>query len=351
MSDRIKDGITRSMDCLHASEDTYEEVMGMIGKQSRLRAPRGTWDWMKVAAVALVAVLVVGTGAYAAVTSGLFANLFGTHGYGDDGYYEESPIPGIYSRSTQWFDVNEEKAAELVGDKVQHVEQTIEHDGYVLTVHDFLADENGTVIAWATFSNESGIGDVIDPYGAYLRFDTVHFDADGPFMGVAMIATNPGEKDNSVVLVNRNSVTDTSADLTFYYASYDCKTPEALTWRMNFGEETWGVIDTRIETDAVPVTSPVEAVACDAIDVTPISVRVRRPSLCGVAGMTVNYKDGTQMIIEDDNYYNIVCECANMDNDILRIPTALLDTNQLESVTVTMDDTGALQEYTFTPAE
>ena len=351
MSDAMKEGISRSMESLHASEDTYEEAMKMIENDARVTAPRGSWSWMKVAAVALAAVLVIGTGAYAAVTSGLFANLFGTHGYGDEGYYEEGPMIGIYSRSTQWFDVNEEKATELLGDKVQHVDQTIEHDGYVLTVHDFLADENGAVIAWATLSNENGIGDVIDPYGAYLRFDTVFPDEDGPFMGVAMIATNPGEKDNNVVLVNRGSMTDTSAELTFYYASYDCKTPEALTWCMNFGEETWGVIDTRIETEAVPVTSPVEGVTCDAIDVTPISVRVRRPSLCGVGSMTVNYKDGTQMIIADENYYNIVCECANMDNDVLWIPTALLDTSQLESVTLTMDDTGALKEYVFTPAE
>ena len=350
MSKDFKQGISTSMDCLHASEDTYEEVMKMVNKNTRVQTPRGTWSWMKVAAVALVAVLVIGTGAYAAVT-GVFSNLFGTHGYGDEGYYEEGPIPGIYSRGTQWFDVSDEKATELVGDKVQHVGQTIEHGGYVLTVHDFLADENGVAIAWATFSNENGIGDVIDPYGAYLRFDTIFPDEDGPFMGVAMRVTNPGEKDNSVVLVNRASVTETSAELTFYYASYDCETPEALTWAMNFGEETWGVIDVTVETDAVPVNAPVEAVACGSVDVTPISVRVRRPSVCGVGNLTVNYADGTQQVIVDDTYYNIVCECANMAGDELWIPTALLDTNQIASVNVSMDDTGVLKDYVFTPAE
>ena len=307
------------------------------------------WGWAKIVAVALAAVLVLGTAAFALTRGiGAFQDLFGTHGYTD----VERKEDGIFHmRGTQWFEVDEEKAAALVGDKIQEVNQTIEHDGYVLTVHGFVADANGAAIGWATLVNENGLDNVyLSGDGNLIKYDTISPDWDGAFQFVSMRAANEGENDNHGVLINRANDDGTTLELTFYYASQDCKTPEALEFRMGFSEETWGEIDTVVATDPVAVKSVAEAVTCGIVDVSPISVRVRRQQASAVDNMTLTYADGAQQVIADDNYYNVVCDSANLDGDVLWIPTTLIKSDEIASVYLLTDDGSQPTEHVFTPA-
>ena len=353
MSNDIKQGITNSMDCLHASEDTYEEVMAVMNRSTRVQK-RSAWSWIKVAAVALVAILVIGTGAYAAAT-GVFENMFGKLGHTDAGRKED----GIFHiKGVQYFDVSEGEAAALVGDKIQYVNQTIEHDGYVLTAHAFLVDENGCAIGWATLSNENGLDGIYGHGdGNLIKADVVGPDWDGPFQYVGMTASDAPDQtglysdhDNHSVLVNLDTATDTSIDLVFYYASAECRTPGGIIFGMGFADETWGEIDVAINTDPVAPAAVLEAVDCGAYSVSPISIKHM-----GVAQsmtyLAIDYADGSSQAIVTDEYYNVALDNANMKGEQLYMPTALLDTGQLVSVSLqSYNSAGILSDYVFTPA-
>ena len=344
MSNAFEDGISKSMDCLHASEDTYEEVMNVITSDARVVAPRGAWSWIKVAAVALAAVLVIGTGAIAAAT-GVFENMFGTHGYTEVG-------PEDHAKGIQYFDVSKEAAAAIVGDNIHYVDKTIEHDGYVLTVHAFVVDENGCVLGWATLSNENGLGNIYAVGDGHLfKGDFVVPDSNGPFQGVAMIdATDGNDKDNTCVYINRETATDTSLDLICYFASADCVAPDAIEFRMAFSEETWGVVDTVVKTDSFAVTNVCDAVECGPFSISPISIKSARNAET-IHNLSLTYTDGTEQIIINDDFYNVFLDNGS-NNGFLYMPTALLDTDQLVSVNLTARNAdSSVSDYVFTPAE
>ena len=355
MSNGFKQGITNSMDCLHASEDTYEEVMNVINKDARVMAPRGAWSWMKVAAVALVAVLVIGTGAYAAAT-GVFENMFGKLGHTNVGRQED----GIFHiKGVQYFDVSEGEAAAIVGDKIQYVNQTIEHDGYVLTAHAYLVDENGCAIGWATLSNEDGLDGIYSSGDGHLiKGDLVGPDWDGPFQYVSMRASdvpNPtglsGSTYNSGVIVNYDTATDTSIDLVFYYASAECEVPGGIEFRMGFSEETWGEVDTIVKTDSVKPAAVLEAVDCGPYSVSPISIK-HVNGVESMTNLTVNYADGSNQVILNDQYYNVALDYANTKGEQLYMPTALLNPDELVSVYLqSYNADGTISDHVFTPAE
>ena len=351
MKNAIKQSITKSMDSLHASEDTYEEVMEMVNKNTRRQAPRGAWSWAKVAAVALAAVLVIGTGAYATAT-GWFANMFGTHGYTD-------VEPEDHGKGVQYFDVSEEAVAALVGDKFNNVGQTIEHDGYVLTVHGYVVDENGCAIGWATLSNENGIDTAyIQADGHLFKTDMIGPDEEGPFQYVVMTASDgnyvnevdngvdsTGHSDNHAVAVNRATATDTSLDLVFYYVSGDGNAPGGIEFRMGFCDDAQDTTSTIVKTDSFAVANVLDAVECGSFSVTPISIK---GGLAGtIHNLSITYADGTEQLIENDYYYNVV-----LDNGSLYMPTALLNTNELASVNLTVRNADStVSDYVFTPAE
>ena len=352
MSKDYKQGISTSMDCLHASEDTYEEVMKMVEKDTRTRATHGAWTWMKVAAVALVAVLVVGTGAYAAVT-GVFANLFGALGYTD-------VEPEDHSKGVQYFYVSEEEAAAIVGDGVHYVNQVIEHDGYVLTVHAYVVDENGCAMGWATLTNENGIdATYIQADGHLFKTDTIGSALGATFQYVTMTASDgnyvnevdngvdsTGHSDNHAVAINRETATDTSLDLVFYYASGDGNTPGGIEFRMGFYDDAQHTTSTIVKAGSFAVANVLDAVDCGPFSVSPISIK--GAGLVGtVHNLSITYADGTEQLIENDDYYNVV-----LDNGSLCMPTALLNTNELVSVNLTARNADStVSDYVFTPAE
>ena len=356
MSNDIKRSIANSMDCLHASEDTYEEAMAVVNKNTRSQK-RMAFSWVKIAAVALVAVLVIGTGAYAAAT-GVFENLFGLKGY-------EDVEPGDHIKGVQYIDVSAETAAVVVDDNVHYVNQSIEHDGYVLTVHAYVVDENGCAMGWATLSNENGISaDYIHADGHLFKHDMIGPEWEGPFQYVVMTASDgnyvndvdngivcSGHNDNHTVAINRETATDTSLDLVFYYASGDCRTPGGIEFRMGFSEETWGFVDTVVKTDSFAVTNVLDAVDCGSFSVSPISIK-HKGTLETIHNLSVNYTDGTGQCIINDYYYNVALDNANLNNEQLYIPTALLETGRLESVHLIMrDSAGNVTDRVFTPAE
>lgn len=348
MRNDIKQGISTSMDCLHASEDTYEEVMNVINndaRKTRAQVPRGAWSWAKVAAVALAAVLVIGTGAYATAT-GWFANMFGTHGYTD-------VEPEDHGKGVQYFDVSEEAAAALVGDKFNNVDQVIEHDGYVLTVHGYVVDENGCAIGWATLSNENGLRKLYGIADGHLfKGDFVLSDENGPFKGVCMTSAAGGnDMDNHAAYIDRATATDTSLDLVFYYASYDCETPDAIEFRMAFSEETWGAIDTVVKTDPLAAANVLDAVDCGGFSVSPISIKCTRNAMT-MHNLSLMYADGSEQLIVSDDYYNVMLDTANTDHEHLYMPTALLNTDELVSVNLSDREWDSrVIDYVFTPAE
>lgn len=155
---------------LHASEDTLTEVMKMAREQEtrkKMRHPARTG-----ALIALAAALLMGS-AFAAVTNGFFATVFGSKGQEDVAAHEVTePQKGSTYEvpAMEWVDVDETRAEELVGDHVATIGTSVSVGDWTLTVDDYTIDDRGIGAIVYTLSNPNGLGDTIRDvgYGEYF---------------------------------------------------------------------------------------------------------------------------------------------------------------------------------------
>lgn len=164
----------QAFDGLHASDNTYEEVLMKVNDDYEPR--RGMTR--RAFAIALAGVLACGGTAYA-VTSGLFSSAFGSKGHDDvpATTLDDGKGGSITAPAMQFVDTSEEDAARILGDAVQHVGLSCEAEGYALAVEDLVVDEQGVGVATFTLTASGGVSQFIGTYGddypdyGYLKFE------------------------------------------------------------------------------------------------------------------------------------------------------------------------------------
>ena len=140
---------------------------------------------VKAAAIAVAGTLLVGTGAYAAVSNAdFFRSAFGDKGHEDIerqevSYAEIAPEISEKADSTfvrpamVWGEVDEAQADRLLGGYVQDVWQSVTVLGYTLTIDQLLVDANGLGLATYSLACPDGVAAQASGYGQYyLSSDT-----------------------------------------------------------------------------------------------------------------------------------------------------------------------------------
>ncbi|MBQ6411290.1 MAG: hypothetical protein IJI16_05010 [Atopobiaceae bacterium] len=198
----------QAFDGLRASADTYEEVLMKAngGYEPRHGITRRTF------ALALVGVLTCGGTAYA-VSSGLFADAFGSKGHEDipataldDGKGDFVTAPAM-----QFVEASEEDVTRILGDAVQHVGLTCEAEGYLLTIDDLVVDGQGVGVATFTLTAPGGSGQFIGTYDdgypdyGYLRYET---DSSGKQLRSVTLRGANGEIYDHYEVVDLTQTTD-----------------------------------------------------------------------------------------------------------------------------------------------
>jgi len=164
---------------------TVERILNMTTrKPERVTRAKPARRFTVRAAIATVAATALLTsGAYAAVSSDFFQSAFGPKGQQDVGanelVLEEKVNPNTgetsvsYFPERTWSEVDPAVAERLVGAYVEEVGQSVQMNGYTLTVEYCLIDENGLGLATIVLSNpeglelfDSGVGEVSLANGA-----------------------------------------------------------------------------------------------------------------------------------------------------------------------------------------
>lgn len=190
--DSVRILFRQAFDAVGAPDDMARKVVSMArriehGAKGR-HAGREGWTHrvtVRAAAIAVAGTLLVGTGAYAAVSNAdFFRSAFGNKGHEDIerqevSYAEIAPEISEKADSTfvrpamVWGEVDEAQADRLLGGYVQDVWQSVTVLGYTLTIDQLLVDANGLGLATYSLACPDGVAAQGSGYGQYyLSSDT-----------------------------------------------------------------------------------------------------------------------------------------------------------------------------------
>lgn len=164
--------------------------------------------WKTALLIAAVVALLAGTAVAAGMHTGFFESAYGDEGkrpqWTEPKYDSHGKITGTYTYpAVQGFEVDEEKADRLLGDYISDIEKTIEVDGYTITLHEFVMDENGIGSILVDVENPGGLGEMfVSPLGKHsppiivqMRADT---DIDFPYFGRDYVVVESSITDTSI---------------------------------------------------------------------------------------------------------------------------------------------------------
>ena len=353
----------QAFDGLHASEDTYEEVLMKVsdGYQPRRGLTR------KALALVLAGVLASGGTAYA-ITSGFFG-AFGSKGREDIPTATIIDDKGgtITTPAMQFVDASEEEVARILGDAVQHVGLSCESHGNTLTIDDLVMDEQGVGVATFTLTSPEGTSGFIGSYDeSYPDYGFLRFPEDSCLRGIIVEGADGGHYDHYEV-VDLTLTTEDVLHGVIYLGAMTADPAAGLVFGMG------GVGDEVAETDGGEI---VDRESWDALtDAFVPSVRVTGPELkseegylahvspLGITfaapfgelaidawvpgGTTLQMSDGSTYVVEDDDNLNTYCSYYTEEGALTLVFNRLVDPAQVTGVTI--GDPGG-EPLEFSPA-
>ena len=352
---------------LHASEDTVTEVLKMAREQETKRNTR--MPARTGALIALAAALLMGS-AFAAA-GGFFDTVFGSKGQEDVEAHEvveESKGSTYEVPATEWTEVDETLAEELVGEHVSSVGTSVSVGDWTLTVDDYTIDDRGIGAIVYTLSNPNGMGETIQDagYGEY------YVDGSNPDGLREIGLSGDGEMHmfDTRNIVDKNLTTDTELHAVMYFAPFfrfaegesihmtllrivgEPPTPEedARGVRAQWEEQTI----TFTPESFIPSVELVSAEGYTAhlspmgifFDVWFEGVDPR----AGLHELSVQFDDGTEYILKSDDPYvdNQIVGCGSSEEDVeASVFNRLVDAEHVVSVTRNGPEDTAI---VFTPA-
>ncbi len=379
--ERLRALMHRAFGGLDAPDDISERMIDMIRNEERTersaagagagRIAREGWTHRlpaRAAAAALAGAMLVGGGAYAAVQTDFFQSAFGDKGQEDVEMHEvldEGKTIPYTLPSMTWVEADPAEAERIVGDYVEEVGQTLETNGYTLTVEDCLVDENGLGVATHTLANPDGVGGYDAGYGAFCM---------GPDDAVGQPglegATPRREIEDGWTLgtsydyhdiKDESLSTATEAHVVRYFASSLGATDEnGLDWSLP-AQGSGGYAEEHIvfkPTKELPATEFVAA-SGEALSISPIGLVAPFDESGGEGALypdrlVVRFTDGSEYVVFDNGpdaqelIYNVVFGFylgGDTDHGIAYLFNRLVDVDAIESVVCSTPD----GEVVFTP--
>ncbi len=303
-----------ALDGVDAPDDLSERVMEMArttGSKTRESLSRRMPVRVAVACAAL-GVAVVGTAAYAAVSNAdFFQSAFGGKGQ-EDVAAHDVPVEGKDSTvrlpEMTWVETDPADAERIVGDYVGTAGQSVEAQGYTLTVDQVVVDENGLGVATYTLSNPDGVGEVDDLYG---QFGFV----DAPIQGVAVEGATQRELYDGITVPtfydyrsvkDENLSTDTELHAVVYFCSpYGTLDENGLAWRLSVpdGSGTPSGSTVVYAPESVLPATTLTAESGETVSLSPLGLVAPASVSESYRCCTVEFSDGTEYVIQDERYY------------------------------------------------
>ena len=332
----------------------------------------------KVAAVFAV-ILVSGPIIVNAATNGeLFSRIWGTQGKEDVASHDEVVYDEEKGTSftvtypeRDYEEVDEEKAEELIGEEVSFPSITKEVDGTTITILSAVRDKNAAVVEF-TLEKEGGV-DVLnysqldnEAKGAWFS-DTSTFwfkIGDG---GESIFVDLEKSTEDKLYCYNYMTLESVSSNISMKLYEYPCTYGEWAAYAEDEAKSAEIDAETKTSTINIPVsesTASLELVNAEGgiVEMSPLSMKIDMNTGLGLTKeqasdpyscyyVSINYKDGTNYVVHEHGISGIhTCDveinnssyaCGNTSNEMTYVFNRLVDTDQVESVTI--NDT----EYTF----
>ena len=240
-------------------------------------------------------------------------------------------------------DVDGQVADRLLGPFVADIYQSVELDGYTLTVEQCVMDENGNGVATFSLQNPDGVEVVMSEYGeAYLSRDTpVTISLQGAGEGASMW--------DSRVVGDAASSTGTVFRGAFYFGPFAGTVGEGLAWSLEERYVEYGIERCASETIVFKpeATAPVRVlVAQDGtmVELSPLAMTVRGTAEGNqdsrwfrTLGASVQYGDGTEYVVYASGEDGLIADNSIVgykfgDGDTARLFNRLVDVDAVESV-------------------
>lgn len=387
--ERLRALMHRAFGGLEAPDDISERMIDMIRNEERTErsaagagtglgrggvghaARREGWTHRlpaRAAAAALAGAMLVGGGAYAAVQTDFFQSAFGDKGQEDVEMHEvleEGKTIPYTLPSMTWVEADPAEAERIVGDCVEEVGQTLETNGYTLTVEDCLVDENGLGVATYTLANPDGVGGYDAGYGAFCMgpddaISTPGLEGATPQQEIEdgwTLGTSYDYHD----IKDESLSTATEAHVVRYFASSLGATDEnGLDWSLP-AQGSGGYAEEHIvfkPTKELPATEFVAA-SGEALSISPIGLVAPFDESGGEGALypdrlVVRFTDGSEYVVFDNGpdaqelIYNVVFGFylgGDTDHGIAYLFNRLVDVDAIESVVCSTPD----GEVVFTP--
>lgn len=300
--------IKKSLSCLHASDDTLEEVMKMADKTQKT-----THIGRKIAVIALAACLIFAL----AVTASAYRNgafdgegeldlstffniAFGTGVEGQEAFDVEVRDTDGNLLTTEHYpnidrvEADPELARALLEPYISEQNETLHFNGYTLNIFSSVLDENGIGILYFEIENPDGIG--LDKYAARKSEKT-------PLALTIELYDANGQRYDLHCMAERDSLSDTHA----LYAAYLTPfypfdgSPLKLTFKW-YGEET-GEYSTVIDTEKLVPCKQFAACGVN-VKISPLGMIADKD--ISAQSIVIHYADGSSYIVADDEHDNKV---------------------------------------------
>lgn len=357
---------------LHASEDTLTEVMKVVHKEEqrngRRRAEKKRRPARTGALIALAAVLLMGTAlagielsARLSPTGGEAAVAVALAVYGDGSISTEVPeITDKYGNvvedvpTMERVAVDEETAAELIGDYTADVDATVAVGDYTYTFENFLLDENGMGMLTYTISNPNGVTGWYDAGYGEITF--------GEDSEIVALAATMGEDWSDGFFDTRDyllSGTDTELRIVTYMGAFREYEPgQPLYLRLNGRHDTEETLVRVTPLSYAPTVSLTDREGHDvSLSSVGLSIGWRSDHELVTDEVVIHYAGGTAYVVKSDAYKNNVVACWQTGEHIYEnccfVFNRLVDVSAVASVTVSghaSNDGETFEDVSFTCA-
>ncbi|MBR2836461.1 MAG: hypothetical protein IKE43_12240 [Coriobacteriales bacterium] len=224
---------------LHASDNTYEEVMMKIRGGYEIK----TRTALQTAGIALASTLVCAGTAFAVVNgSTFFESAFGDKGQEDVEVHEVEYgyKPGSLTvPAKEWVTVTEETARELVGAEAEEVGISISHGDLTVTIDSVVVDQNGLGVATLTITDPSGFEGLRDAgYGKVVFYEPCSLRGISIYSGTDMVEDRHSSR-NSTLILDKNLSTETELHVVMYFQpAFREYADSQLIWRIHGVDES-----------------------------------------------------------------------------------------------------------------
>lgn len=329
---------------LHAPDNVYEEVLKMAEKRERRRR-RCTPG--RIAAACVFAAALAGTTVFASVRGEFLREIFGIKGRENVGVHTvEAGGQSWTAPAMEWETADEAAAERLVGEHVAQIGESVTVYGYTLTLDEYVIDENGIGAVTYTLSNPDGLAGVCSTeYGEYFM------DPGVPMKEIDIRSTGGSSMDKKSI-VDQTLTTDTELHAVMYFTAMEQLEEGEGIRIIHSGyerDEKGEVVSEESEEITFMPDSFVRSVPFTGgtgytAHVSPVGVRFDGPIFeKAVSGWIMNkllvtYTDGSVYQAKDADVSNIIVGCYSHDGGLGLVFNRMVDTEGIASVTVNGPD-------------